>query len=287
MKFLIIGCGYFGSHVASYWRNQGHQVFVTTRSRDRFGEFERRGLLPVAVDVTQPSTLESLPQANVVLFSVGFDRQSDHDIRQVYVDGLENVLERIPDSVEHFVYTSSTGVLSDSDGRWIDESAPTSPTRLGAKAHLEAEQILQDSDWQSRSTILRLAGIYGVNRIPRLQAVKNRDWHLLPRKGHVNLIHVQDAAGIAGKVVELQLKDQLYHVSDGHPPLRKLLYEFVAAELGAGEIDWSGKADAMVAIRSSSDKRISNNKLVADTQYPFFYPDFMAGIRAALKSMDS
>ena len=286
MKFLVIGCGYLGAQTARLWRSLEHDVYVTTRSQQRADQFSKAGFKPVIADVTLPDTLSTLPEADVVLFSVGFDRSGDDDIHEVYVDGLENVLQRLPKSVKHLVYISSTGVLANSDGQWVDEAAPTAPSRIGGKAHLQAEQILLESDYKDRCTILRLAGIYGANRVPRLAAVIKRQWDRLPKTGHVNLIHVEDAAGIINCVVERELVDQLYHVSDGEPPLRRELYEFVAAEIDAGTIDWSQTTDAMVAIRSSIDKKICNKKVQVDTQYQYRYPEFRTGVRAALAATD-
>lgn len=286
MKFLVIGCGYFGSRAAKLWQNLGHDVFVTTRSKQKAELFAEQGLHPAVVDITVPDTLAALPVADVVLFAVGFDRSGDDDIREVYVNGLENVLDHLPSPPRHLVYVSSTGVLSSSDGEWVDETAATEPSRDGGKAHLQAERILLNSDYKTRTTILRLAGIYGPDRVPRLSAVLKKQWSRLPSRGHVNLIHVQDAAGVAHAIVEKQLTSQIYHVADGHPPLRRKLYEFVAAETGVGTIDWSQTTDAMVALRSSSDKKVSNQKLRDDTQYQFQYPDFHSGVRAALAETD-
>lgn len=282
MKIMVIGCGYLGSRVARLWRILGHHVYVTSRRAERADQFGKLGFDPVIADVTSPDTLKNLPPADVVLFAVGFDRNSDHDIRTVYVDGFQNVVKCLADRVKHLIYISSTGVLADSAGQWIDETGATAPTRQGSQAHLDAEQLLGDSRFSSRSTVLRLAGIYGPGRVPRLSAIANRDWQLLPNKGHVNLIHVEDAAAIANRVFELGLTDQLFHVSDGNPPKRKELYEYVASELGVGEIDWTKTTDAIVAMRSSSDKRISNRKLITATRYEYLYPNFRVGVRASL-----
>ena len=286
MKFTVIGCGYFGSQVARLWKELGFEVCVTTRSSQRAQQLNQLGFNAVTIDVTESNSLTKLPESDVVLFSIGFDRSSADDIRSVYVDGFENVLESLSDSTKQLIYISSTGVLANSHGQWIDESAPTGPLREGAKAHLEAEQMLQASRLSDRSVILRLAGIYGPNRVPRLSAVVQRQWHLLPTKGHVNLIHVVDAAGITNRVVELGLMNTLYHVSDGQPPMRKALYEFVAKQVGAGDIDWDVPTDAIVAVRSASNKLISNRKLTTETGYQFAYPDYRAGVAAALTQTD-
>ena len=287
MNCLVIGCGYLGYRVATIWKRLGHQVFVTTRFQERVDYFSDSGFHPLVMDVTKPATFAALPNdVEVAVVSVGFDRRSNDDIRTVYVDGFENVLSWLPSHLKHLIYISSTGVLASSDGEWIDESAPAVPTRPGGKAHLEAEQLLNRGRFAQRSTILRLAGIYGPGRIPRLSAVLKKQWHLLPAKGHVNLIQVEDAAAIVNCVLEKQLTARIYHVADGQAATRREIYEFVAAETGSGIVDWNTTTDAMVAIRSSGDKRISNRKLLTETQYQFRFPDYQSGIRDSLRQTD-
>ena len=49
-------------------------------------------------------------------------------MRDVYVEGLQNVLDRLPPSVGRFVYASSTGVYGQAGGEWVDEDSPTVPS---------------------------------------------------------------------------------------------------------------------------------------------------------------
>ena len=73
MRKLIIGCGYVGLTVAREWVKQGDQVSALTRSEDNARKFTESGIQPVLGDITQPESLERLPEADTVLYAVGFD----------------------------------------------------------------------------------------------------------------------------------------------------------------------------------------------------------------------
>ena len=137
------------------------------------------GIHPILADITKPETLEALPQVDTVLFSVGMDRTKYDDIRTVYVDGLKNVLSCLSGQSKHLIYISSTGVYGDHGGNWIDESTTPNPVREGGKACLEAEEVIRSSSFQSRSTILRFAGIYGPERVPTRSLIESKDWKKL------------------------------------------------------------------------------------------------------------
>src|SRR5262249_28387718 len=125
---------------------------------------DMRSLRPIVADVTQPSTLKALPVCGTTLYCVGFDRGSGNSMREVYVDGLANVLRLLPDGGK-FIYVSSTGVYGDAGGGWVDESTPVNPTDEGGQVAWEAEQLLQRL--RPDAVILRLAGIYGPGRLLR------------------------------------------------------------------------------------------------------------------------
>src|SRR5262245_6120909 len=140
MSKLIFGCGYLGLRVAERWRREGDDVYVVTRSEARAATLARQGYAPVVADVTRPDTLTYLPQADSVLWAVGFDRNAGPSMRDVYVDGLQAALDAVPPALAKFVYISSTGVYGQTQDEWVDEESPTVPDREGGQLSLAAEQ---------------------------------------------------------------------------------------------------------------------------------------------------
>lgn len=295
MAKLVVGCGYLGRRVANLWNaNQpdSEPVYALTRSDSTAEEFRAAGLKPIVGDITVPESLGAPPVVDTTLFAVGMDRSRYSDIRAVYVEGLQNVLQWLAPVNENsrLIYISSTGVYGNFDGDWIDESSPTNPSRDGGKACLEAEQLLLASPFAAQSTILRLAGIYGPGRVPTRATVESQQWQKLSASGFLNLIHVDDAAQVVREVAARTDQEaaagNVFLVSDGNPPRRKDYYEFIANWFGIGEIPWDATAKPNPASRSASSKRVANRKLLQTFGSILSYPDFQAGLRHSLAQAD-
>ena len=301
---LLFGCGYLGSRVAALWQAAGEQVTIVTRSATKADQFRNAGYAALVADVCEPATLTDLPPAETVLFAVGYDRRSAtaRSIHDVYAEGVRNVLEavgkqergdartesvsRLPSSVPCFLYVSSTGVYGDAEGDWVDEATPCRPLREGGKACLDAEQAVADHPLGARSVVLRLAGIYGPDRIPRAEALRRGEPIDAPADGFLNLIHVDDAARIVLEVERLGHAKKIptprtYCVADGHPGLRRDYYAELARLLDAPPPRFVEPAAASpAALRAGADKRISNARLVREVAPTFAYPSFREGLAA-------
>ncbi|MFK7765807.1 MAG: SDR family oxidoreductase [Mariniblastus sp.] len=287
MNRLIFGCGYLGLRVAKRWVEAGDKVFAITRNPDRVETLERIGLTAIVADITDRQSLNELPQVDTVLVAVGMDRSKYSDIREVYVEGLRNVLDAISNSLSRetgqLIYVSSTGVYGDFDGEWVDEDSATAPKRDGGKACLEAEQLIQESSYQPRSTILRFAGIYGTGRVPTRDLIESKQWKKLSSAGYLNLIHVEDGADVVTTVANAQPSGGTFLVSDGNPTLRQNYYEFIANQFGIASIPWEESIVDTKNSRSGTNKRIGNKKLVKHYSIKFQYPDYRAGLKQALE----
>jgi nucleoside-diphosphate-sugar epimerase len=278
---LVVGCGYLGERVAALWRAAGQRVSVVTRSAERAETLRASGYEPVVADITRIETLVNLPEADVVLFAVGHDRAAGIPIEQVYVDGLRNVLAALPSVPQRFVYISSTGVYGQVDAQWVTEASACEPARAGGRACLAAETLLQASRVGPQAMLLRLAGIYGPGRIPRVADIRAGVPIAAPPDGYVNLIHVEDAARIVVAVAEKLTPPQLYNVSDGHPVQRSDYYAELARLVDAPPPTFTPPpAEAHVAQRAGSDKRISSAKLFADLPLKLQYPSYREGLAA-------
>ena len=283
MNCLIIGCGYLGFRVAKIWKQYGgHSVSALTRKPARATWFADQGITGIVGDVTQPDSLEDLPAADIVLVAVGMDRSMYSDIERVYVDGLKNVLAKLPKRPRHLIYISSTGVYGDFDGDWVTEESSTQPLRPGGEACLKAEQLIRDSELGGQATILRFAGIYGPDRVPTKQRIVDGDWKKLSSAGFLNLIHVDDGAKIVDQISKTEPAGDTYLVGDGNPVLRRDYYSYIAECLGMEQIPWSETEVDPKTARSGSNKRISNKKLVERFEIQFDFPDFRAGLKQAM-----
>lgn len=289
MARLIVGCGYVGKRLAEHWQSQGDDgVFVTTRSTSRAADFEKEGFKPVIFDVTQQDDVE-LPAIDTLVFAVGFDRTTGHSIQEVYVEGLRRLLEQpaIRQSVRQFIYVSSTGVYGQTDGGWVDENSECRPNRDGGKACLAAEQLLESDDvFGPKTMILRLAGIYGPDRLPQAALLKRGEPLKVAADAHLNLIHVDDIVQIIASCEQLSPPKKLC-VSDGHPVLRRDFYEYLATRLGTSPPEFEApEPGSSRAERARGSKQIRNDRLMETLRPQFLYPTYREGLAAIASSSD-
>jgi nucleoside-diphosphate-sugar epimerase len=279
MAKLIFGCGYLGHRVADRWRAAGETVYVVTRSTARADVLRAQGLMPIVADVVLPQTLVGLPAADTVLYAVGYDRAAGESIRQVYVDGLANVLAALPPETGRFVYISSTGVYGQTDGERVDETSECRPVREGGRACLEAERLLSAHPLFALAVVLRLAGLYGPGRIPSRQQLMAGQPLAVPADGCMNLIHVDDAASVVLAAERRAPLPRLYVVSDGQPVERRIYYEELARLLGAAAPCFVNAPPGSEALaRSATDKRIDNARMRGELAVQLAYPSYREGL---------
>jgi nucleoside-diphosphate-sugar epimerase len=266
---------------------EGGSVCAVTRSAERGSAMRTSGIEPLVADILVPETLKGLPRADTVLFAVGYDRNCGHSIRQLYFDGLRNVLEHLPTEIARFIYVSSTGVYGQSGDVWVDEQSPCEPTREGGRACWQAEQLLRSDRLGQQTIILRMAGIYGPGRIPRRRELQAGAAIEAPSAGYLNLIHVDDAASAVIAAEQQAVPPALYCVSDGHPVVRGDYFRELAALLGAPEPTFAlPRRDAPAAQRASASKRVSNRRMVAELQFERLYPSYREGLDAIVQAED-
>lgn len=279
---LVVGCGYLGTRVARRWLAAGDRVFGITRTAARADTLAAAGITPVVCDVTaapdSPSwkTLRSLPPFDTVFWAVGFDRASGATHRDVHVHGLSGLLDVLAGS-PRLILSSSTGVWGDEGGGVVTEDTPTNPSREAGHVLVEAESHLW-SHPKGPGVSLRFAGLYGPNRLPRLDDLKAGKPIAADPDSWLNLIHVDDAAAVVCAVAAAAGPRPLYVVSDGHPVLRRNWYGHLAAVIGSPKPTW----DSSLPRARGADKRVDPSLLFHDLAIPLAHPDPLRGIEAVL-----
>jgi nucleoside-diphosphate-sugar epimerase len=277
---LIVGCGYIGSGVAVAMKGlqNGEPVYAMTRSRRKGDHFAAAGYEPVIADWTDRRTLSALPPCQRVLVAVSYDSKSGVSREDSQVGGLSNLLDFLPTSTD-ICYLSTTGVYHQSDGSWVDETSPARPIGEGGKAHLRAESLLHRRRPNSPWTILRLAGIYGPGRIPRVADVLAGRPIEGPNSGYLNLIHRDDAvAAILAAWTRGQDRRKLYLVADDQPVIRSRFYQQIAVLSGVPQPSFAVTDKPSLSARSASNKRIWNRRLRRDLLPKLRFPTYLQGL---------
>jgi len=280
---LIFGCGYLGTRVAKRWIAQGDTVYAVTRSEHRAAELRGHGIEPIVANLNQ-GPIADLPDVDSVLYSVGFDGTGDESVHEVFAEGLQTALDSLTSTPGRVIYTSTIGVYAQNDGSWVDENSTCEPTREGGKAALAAETILADHPRGENRVTLRLAGLYGPGRVPYQQLIRDGKPVPAAEHGHLNLIHVDDAAAV---VVACESggtnPPRLYVVADGTPTTRRDYYTDVARLLKSPVPTFIEPAsDTHRGDRASSDKRVFCDRMLKELNLSVQFPSYQHGLLSIL-----
>lgn len=269
---LIVGCGYLGERLASRWLAAGSRVWGLVRTPSRLARLSEAGVEPIVADVAAPLPLPALPEVDTVVWAVGFDRTAGRSYREVHVDGLRRLLDALAGN-PRLIFVSSTGVWGRVDGQRVDEATPPHPDREAGRVLLEAEALLGGHP-KGRGTVLRLAGIYGPGRLPRIDDLRaGRPLEADP-DSWLNLVHVDDAAAVVMAVADHAGPGPLYVVSDGRPVRRRDFYARLADLVGSPPPNWIPPA----ADARGGDKRVDPRRLFAEIGPAFSHPDAIAAL---------
>ncbi len=294
---LVVGCGYLGMRVAARWLADGARVFGVTRTPQRADQLAQAGIEPIVADVSVPGDLSMFSQVGdlaTLFWSVGFDRVGNASHRDIHIEGFSRLLG-VLSGQPRVIFSSSTGVWGDEDGKIINEQTPAQPTRENGRVLLDAENLLRGHRL-GPGVVLRFAGLYGPGRLPRwadLQAGKP-----IPAdpESWLNLIHVDDAASVVCVVASNEkgstsksletlgpgqhfLPRPLYVVSDGVPLRRREWYGHLAMLAKSPLPTW----DPIAPRTRGADKRIDPSLLFRDYAIPLAYPDSLQGLTAILR----
>lgn len=314
---LILGCGYVGTRVAYRWcseadRNNdgngnGGPVYAITRNHSRFDELSNLGVMPIAWDwmselpIEQQDNWDSLSQALqgnsdasipslTVLVSVSHAAQVGIPPQETHTRGLRNLhrqlTEAFPECNVRWIYLSTTGVYGATEsGTWVDEATTALPDRPGSIAALAAEQWLDHHVPKSGLVILRPSGIYGPQRVPRWQAIRDQVPLQVDPDSYLNLIHVDDLAQMIDQVSKRTMSHSLYCVCDDFPSARRDYYAFIASLGNWPAPIFEEKAPDLASTiptgksRSDGNKRIRNTRIKTELDYTFLFPSYREGLR--------
>ncbi len=211
---LIIGCGDIGLRVARQL-SRSHRVFALTSQQNRFQELREVGAIPILGNLDHPESLWRLNGlAQTVIHLAPPQNSGNRDCR---TRNLLRILAQGSNIVRRFIYISTTGVYGNHQGGQVSEATPVSPQSERAQRRVDAEQTLRL--WAPAHgvvlTILRVPGIYAVDRLPieRLQA---KTPALLPEEdAYSNHIHSDDLARLVCAAVYHGKPQRIINTCDG------------------------------------------------------------------------
>ncbi len=266
-KIAILGCGWFGLPLAKRLCENGHTVKGSTTDPAKADAIASAGAEPFVVRIEPGENAGAEEFFNSDIVVVNFPPQRRDDIVS-YLAGqtqtLVNALVR--GGAEFAVFISSTSVYAEL-GRKATESDSSvgTPSKRSGIALRETERTLADRR-EFDTTVIRFAGLIGYDRNPR-EFLKKRAPMRRPNLP-VNLIHRDDCVEITARVIERDIRGEIFNaVADFHP-LRSEFYKAEAQRAGI-----SASELALDSKDKSGGKIVSGEKLKRTLGYEFIYPD--------------
>ncbi len=285
MTKLIVGCGFLGTHLARQWHAAGHRVIAIVRSASRSEQLKRWAEKVWVQDVYALERLPELVTFDTVVFAVSFPpevlKHTGH------VPALRRLLGAMIELPRRFVYISSTGVYGKATGR-VDETSSCKPDRITSHYAWEAERWLESSPVGSRLIILRMAGLYGPERIPRWHELQAGLPLAVDPEGWLNLIHVEDAAQVIRTVAEHSPVPARYNVADGHPVRRCDFFAEVARLFATPPPRYvAPDASDPRQARSLSNRQVDTTRLKDLLRTPLKFASYREGLQAVAQAQQS
>lgn len=272
-RILIAGCGDLGQRLGGALAGDGDQVLALRRRTEALPP----ALVPIACDLLDPTSLQEIPRSVLpgrvdgLVYAVSPGAFTDEAYRRAFVEGLRNLLERVP-APGRLVYCSSTAVHGQRDGSWVDEASEATGEGFSARRLLQGEALAAEAG----GVVLRLAGIYGPGRLRLVESVQAGSATFAEDEVEwTNRVHVDDAARALRRLLSLEAPEPVYLCADDEPVPRSVLLEWLAAKLGAPR-PRAVPSHLRPSERPRSSKRC-RNALLRSTGWSPAYPSFREG----------
>ncbi len=277
----ILGCGDLGARLADQLPASHFSVVgLRRRHLPATPDIEYR-----SADMQNAAALSSaLPSTpEVIVMTPTPSARTDEGYQQAYVGSVQALLDYLQgrQPPQLILFASSTGVYGQQQGEWVDEASATEPTGFTGRRLLEAEELLQNSEFNS--CVIRFAGIYGPGRQRMIQQVSTGKISPAEPPVYGNRIHADDCAAVFTHIITLHQTSQhppnrdCYVACDSDPATLHTVHHWVADQLGVSQAQ---RYEADASDRGS--KRCSNHKLLTSgfqlrySSYQQGYPPIIA-----------
>ncbi len=284
---MIFGCGYVGRALSRSLIDRGVRVGALTRNAKSAAALREQGLSEVieaeldSVDWHGRVTGHYEAIVNCVSSAGG----GLAGYRQSYVGGQGSILQWARgQSIQSYVYTSSTSVYPQDGGLWVDEGADTSEAPPTGQVLLESERMLAAAEgFLGKWFVLRLAGIYGPGRHYLLDQLREGAGEI-PGRGdyRLNMIHLEDiVSGICAALgADEAIPSGIYNLADDTPSTKAEVLAYLAAKLAlpAPVFNPENVSDRLKRRGGRMpDRRISNQKARETLDWRPKFPSFREG----------
>jgi nucleoside-diphosphate-sugar epimerase len=283
MKIAVLGCGYVGAEFARQAKAAGHEVLGVVRSEASRDKLRAEGIPAEAFDLYAGDWSALPARFDAVVYAASTGGGGPEAYALAYDVGVKRALAwATAAGANSFVFTSSTGVYRQDDGRIVDEEsvvggAPTADAILGGE-----RAVL--SGGFAKARVLRFGGLYGPGRHHMVDQLRRGDHVIGGRVDHfINYLHRDDAASsVLAALVGGPLGPRVYNVGDGCPVTKEALARWIAERLGqpAPVFDPSAPAGPRVAKggRTQPSRIVATGRIRAELGWTPGFIDVFAGL---------
>lgn len=286
---LIVGYGDIGQRVARLALAEGRKVTALVRSAEKACLLAARGISPVLADLDNPETpVKNLdPAGMTILYTVPPPGGGEYDTRlRVFLGSIEPGNEP-----QVLVYLSTTGVYGDQNGAIVSEETPTKAETSRARRRIDAENLLfaWGENRRVKIVILRVAGIYGSNRLPLNRISEGMPVLRSEESPFSNRIHADDLARLCLAALEKGEDGEVVNICDGETSTMTDYFNAVADTFNLPRPPQVTKAEAkeqmppLLFSYFSESRRIDNRRMRERLGVKLLYPDLASGLAACQK----
>jgi len=275
----IVGCGDIGKRVAALFegKSKTQNLKAIVSSAESAEQCQSQNIEAYALDLDSNYSLGdfNFEDADIFYFAPPTPAGSEDQRLERFLQKLDSTTPR------RIVLISTTGVYGDSAGEWIDENTPANPKADRALRRLSAEQVLQH--WSKKTgcefMILRVPGIYAVERLPIERLKKCLPVINAAEAGYTNRIHADDLARVCIAAMKSETSNAIINVTDGNPSTMTDYFNQVADFTGLPRPPQISLEEAQKTLSAGmlsymkESRRIRNEKMMKLLKIKLNYPD--------------
>ena len=212
-RILIIGCGDIALRAIPLLTRR-YKVFALVRNKQFFEKLRALKVLPILGDLDNRASLRRIVGiADTILHLAPPPNNGSGDTR------TQNLLGALAQGIHpprRFIYISTSGVYGDCGGALVDETRAINPKSARAQHRVAAENKIRH--WAKHNgihaSILRVPGIYAVDRLPVQRIQQGMPAILSAEDSYSNHIHADDLAHCIVAAVRHAKPCRVYNISD-------------------------------------------------------------------------
>lgn len=290
-RILIVGCGDVALRTIPLLTKR-YRVYALVRNAAYCEKLRKLGVTPVLADLDDRASLRRLAGlADTVLHFApppvsGLTDTRTRNLLSALSRGGSELGRKMPEKV---VYISTSGVYGDCGGAWVSETTPLNAKSPRAGRRVDAER--QVRDWAIRNrvcaSILRVPGIYAVERLPVERLRAGSPAIEADEDGYSNHIHADDLARISVAAMRRGKSCRVYHATDDDEMKMGDYFDVVAdahhmarpPRLSRAEVQRN--VSPMMWSFMNESRRLTNQRMKRELKVRLLYPtvaDFLGSM---------